>query len=493
MTRFPAMVLAAAVTAPMTMAAGPPNQEIVVCEVPRQEGTARPVLPDCPGPVCFPPSQIFQYEDTDSVMLEPTQDNGAQVALMVEAANALIALHGDEFDFIGFYTAFEPAFRLGGAFYTGVRNNVSGIGMNHFDNHARLGLLGDRLQAMVMLYTTHQTGVNPETCEPGVTLMFHEIGHRWAVWLPDLADGRSLEGDGGACGTGLHWGFYVDCQWSSLQCLEWVGDHPLKNNGDFPNTDTGGWLSLLEVYLMGYISAGEMDALMSEQRYLDQGCKDPYNGTVSTFSSADIIAVAGERVPTVEFAQKDFKSAWVVLYQPGAPPTAAELDNLGLLVEKFTSDWSITTLGRGTMTGTLFPDCNCNGTPDQDDLDAGTSSDVDDNARPDECDSVIRLHVERSGLSWSALPGGLGYDVVRGDLSTLAISGGDFTLAMIDCLADDLATTAIDDPEVPPAGEGFWYLLRPELEGGAGTYDLAVPSQQGSRDAEIAASPLACS
>ena len=479
--------------------AGEPERLITACELPAEQVAAPaeqvaapPEPPECPGPVCFPPSQIFHFEDTDSVMLAPWHDHADQLALMIQAANALIAQYGDEFDFIGFYTAFEPAFKLGGAFHTAVKNDASGIGLNPFDRHAFFGISGSRLQSMVMLYATHQTGVNPETCEPGVSPMFHEIGHRWAVWLPNLADGRRLQGDNAGCGSGGHWGFYVDCQWSSLQCLEWVGDQPVKNNGDFPNTDTGGWLSLLEVYLMGYISAEEMDALMSEQRYLDEGCNDPYNGNVSTYSSADIVAVAGERFPTVEFAQKDFKTAWVVIHQPGAPPTPSELDNLGLKVEKFTSDWSITTLGRGTMTSTLFSDCNCNGVPDDEELASGASTDINGNASPDECDFLVFLGSDDAGLSWNDLSIATGYDLVRGDLQLLIQSGGDFSQASIECLGNDLSETSIPLAATPDPGQGFWFLARAELASGPGTYDTGIASQAGSRDFEIDAAAAAC-
>ncbi|OLD62261.1 MAG: hypothetical protein AUI33_13625 [Ignavibacteria bacterium 13_1_40CM_2_61_4] len=76
-------------------------------------------------------------------------------------------------------------------------------------------------------------------------------------------------------------------------------------------------------------------------------------------------------------------------------------------------------------------------------------------------------------------------------MTELHATVGDFTLATNDCLADNTAAISLDDPAAPGAGDGFWYLVR-ALSCAAGTYDSGAPSQVGSRDAEIAASPGAC-
>ena len=94
-------------------------------------------------------------------------------------------------------------------------------------------------------------------------------------------------------------------------------------------------------------------------------------------------------------------------------------------------------------------------------------------------------------LSWSPVAGASVYDVVRGSVTDLRATGGDFTSATHDCLADNTPATSLDDPAVPAATEAFWYLVR-ALSCAAGSYDSGAPSQVGSRDAEIAASPGAC-
>ena len=96
-------------------------------------------------------------------------------------------------------------------------------------------------------------------------------------------------------------------------------------------------------------------------------------------------------------------------------------------------------------------------------------------------------------FSWAATPDTTGYDVVRGVLATLRSTSGDFTASVDTCLANDTRATSSQDDATPATGNGYWYLVRPvNLCSGNGLYDEAIPPQQGSRDAEIAASATAC-
>jgi len=81
---------------------------------------------------------------------------------------------------------------------------------------------------------------------------------------------------------------------------------------------------------------------------------------------------------------------------------------------------------------------------------------------------------------------------VQGGLLSLRSGGGDFTASVLACLANDDPATSVIASGTPAGGDGFWILVRGEGCGGVGTYDEGSPSQQGSRDAEIAASGAAC-
>jgi LmbE family N-acetylglucosaminyl deacetylase len=102
------------------------------------------------------------------------------------------------------------------------------------------------------------------------------------------------------------------------------------------------------------------------------------------------------------------------------------------------------------------------------------------------------LVVATADLSWSAVPGATGYDVVRGSLGQLLTSGGDFAAATKECLADDLAGTSISYTLPPGPGQASWFLARAVGCGGAGSFNSGAPSQAGDRDPGVAASPLAC-
>jgi hypothetical protein len=95
-------------------------------------------------------------------------------------------------------------------------------------------------------------------------------------------------------------------------------------------------------------------------------------------------------------------------------------------------------------------------------------------------------------ISWTSLPNASVYDLVRGNLSTLRSSAGDFSAATESCLADNEAATTFTDGTIPAAGSGFYYLVRGVNCAGNSSYDEGNPKQQGSRDAETNASANSC-
>jgi hypothetical protein len=104
---------------------------------------------------------------------------------------------------------------------------------------------------------------------------------------------------------------------------------------------------------------------------------------------------------------------------------------------------------------------------------------------------VARVAPDTTHLQWSPLACALSYDVVRGNLTTLRSTGGNYALATAACLADDTTLTSLDDPK-PTTPSGLWFLVRGNGCGGGSYDDGATPSLPQSRDAEIAASGAAC-
>jgi PKD repeat protein len=69
-----------------------------------------------------------------------------------------------------------------------------------------------------------------------------------------------------------------------------------------------------------------------------------------------------------------------------------------------------------------------------------------------------RVGTTGAGLGWSMTPGADTYVVIRGTLGVLEMG------SYGDCLAEGIAVTTFDDPDEPPAGKGYFYLLRGESE-----------------------------
>jgi hypothetical protein len=124
---------------------------------------------------------------------------------------------------------------------------------------------------------------------------------------------------------------------------------------------------------------------------------------------------------------------------------------------------------------------------------AGSGWNIDDVILRGTPDTVrIHLSVGASALSWTPVGGARAYDVVRGDLATLQASGGDFSVATEACLGNDLEATSLDYSDQPPAGGGWWFLVRGICAEGPMTYQSLAGNQGGVRDEEIEASGVAC-
>jgi len=108
---------------------------------------------------------------------------------------------------------------------------------------------------------------------------------------------------------------------------------------------------------------------------------------------------------------------------------------------------------------------------------------------------IVNLAFQTSEqLSWDALPLAITYDIVKGDLGQLRASGGNFSVAQLECLEDDGGDTEATDPGSPPAGQGYVYVVRAaDCANRAGTFDTSGTGQVGTRDPELQGFGSACS
>jgi hypothetical protein len=103
---------------------------------------------------------------------------------------------------------------------------------------------------------------------------------------------------------------------------------------------------------------------------------------------------------------------------------------------------------------------------------------------------TLGVRIDPGRVAWDDYADAAGYDVVGGRLGLLLSSGGDFQAATEACLATDQPGAAIDDPSLPPPGEGLWYVVRAHGGVAGSTYDCGA--EVDSRDAGIDAAPAAC-
>jgi fibronectin type 3 domain-containing protein len=312
------------------------------------------------------PDDVFLYEDSEDVLRRFFFD-GELFVLMFQAANDLVAVHGDQYDFICYSLSFEPTHEIGTAFYLQVFNDVSGLGNTTFDNRGDFGLSTNTIQGLVMMWEIDDWDSGAGSVADFTRLVLgQEFEHRFAMFLQPVVGGTlPLQGTTG-CGRTSHWNFRVDGQGSGMEIREWIGTNPAVLGGACDalfaqlcfNEDTGGVFSYPDLYLMGYVSPQEMDAGMSQFRYMNTSdCQSPYSGAITNLASADIIAANGARLPDSTASQKDFRTAWIMIHPPGELPTAEQIARSVGVMDQHQDDWNASTQGRGTMNNSLDDPC----------------------------------------------------------------------------------------------------------------------------------------
>ena len=235
--------------------------------------------------------------------------------------------HGDQYDFLIIFSNFDfqmPVSYIDGkkfvarGFYQGVSNAVRGIGEQVFDNSSWYGSSGQLKGTIDMGYLGGKVTnpLDPEFTSTMTTLS-HELLHQWAARVKYKTDFGNISNDL----LGLddaHWSYLLDTQGSLMYGNKW------RNNGDGTFTSLPGrkYYSPLDLYLMGLIDKSEVppmllieNPLVTPDQLPDTGVT--IEGTSSTVTINDIIAVEGERVPSVADSQKSFKFATILLVRPG--------------------------------------------------------------------------------------------------------------------------------------------------------------------------------
>jgi hypothetical protein len=79
----------------------------------------------------------------------------------------------------------------------------------------------------------------------------------------------------------------------------------------------------------------------------------------------------------------------------------------------------------------------------------------------------VKATADKVNFTWTATPYATRYDVVRGQVASLPVGPGGADEV---CLNDLSLGPGFGETAIPPAGTGYWYVVRPETAYGNGTF-----------------------
>ena len=237
-----------------------------------------------------------------------------------EITKEFLKTHQDQYDFVVILSNFDYAMPQteAKAFYVEVKNDIQGIGKAVFDNSAAYG--SSKLQGTIDMGNINNLGfdpLDPATFEQTLDTLAHEQLHRWGAGVKfKQADGilsTALYGKDNA-----HWSYLFDTDGSTGYGNDW------KDNGDgtFASVSASKYYSALDLYLMGMADKSQVPVMTLLENSTVDPTKTPEPGaiitaTTKTVSIDDIIAAEGARVPDATTSQKAFRTAFILITQPG--------------------------------------------------------------------------------------------------------------------------------------------------------------------------------
>ena len=255
---------------------------------------------------------MTESEYSDWINNDGFTDSGMRIPLINDVYNKF----PDEYDFI-FFVLNEPSIPANLSYYgmlIGVSNNVQGIGKSIYDYSSDYGSSG-KLKAVMQL-----TGL--EYLKYGPAL--HELAHQWANYaLPT----HSVDGVGSNLTSYPYWGHWGFTGGSTKGQLGGFKQSTLIDNGNnsytveefgpFANGGNGIPYNELELYLMGMIpisSVSNFDMFTDiTSLAVNTSTFDFTANTRTTYTPQSLEELLGQRDPSIDNSQKDFKLLVVVI------------------------------------------------------------------------------------------------------------------------------------------------------------------------------------
>ncbi len=258
----------------------------------------------------------------------------------------------DQFDFVYFLQDFNSDLGDAFAFYLPIRQDARGIGEDVFDQDPGGLFFGaTKIQGYLNMANVATNPADPFAYPPNPAQRFfgansalsifgQEQGHRWLTYVrsTELNSTQLLGRDD------AHWSFYMNVE-STLS-------HPAarrsssmegsvyRDNGDgsFTTVNLIDGYTRFDHYLMGLRPPGEVpDSFVitgaqggGVTRSSGPRPNATVRGTRRTVSVNEIIQANGARVPDSTAAQKNFRTAWILLVEEGKEPDPALLDKIQL-------------------------------------------------------------------------------------------------------------------------------------------------------------------
>jgi hypothetical protein len=275
--------------------------------------------------------------------------------------------HSDSFDAVYVWTDFAFDNGLGIAREFNVRNDTSGVGLRFFDRGSAYGSRA-RLSSIITVGNQADWPKDPQAHVAGlnsaISIVCHELGHRWLVYVHFVADGQVRDDLLGRDSS--HWSFLADTRTAadgSFSSLMEGNAWRNSGGGTFTTIESAvNYFTPLDQYLMGLRRAedvGEISYLVADPQLKDLlHEKSPFSGFSMTAASkttsvAQIVACEGPRIPDATTAPKHFGIAFVLLSEQGSTPSNSVLDKISGYRDSLVRYFSAATGGRGSLDASL--------------------------------------------------------------------------------------------------------------------------------------------
>ena len=307
-----------------------------------------------------------------------------QSVSMTQMAQKFYLTHSDVYQLLVMFTNFSvllnpdancnEQFR---AFHQGASNAVTGIGRTIFDNSGNYGSAGV-LESVLHMNDLTLSPLDPNQRISGnndsvLSLLGQEAGHRWGAYVQFDSDPTAgVTASNNLLGrANQHWSYFknaasatssgADPEGSSLEGNFWQVNTPVA--GQFQTATVTDGFSRLDLYLMGYLSAGSVGPFWYINNPFNvnpnrTATSSPSAGTVAqgtqTFVSvSDVITIEGARSPSSSSSPKIYRMAFILLTPQGIDVTQNEIDQIEVYRVAWERYFEEETLGLGASINDL--------------------------------------------------------------------------------------------------------------------------------------------